>query len=680
MRFFRQLSLSFTILFVAVVVIAVTGTFNSLSISQIYRNILETEIRLALLGSEMEIQMLQARRREKDLLLRSDSSYAIQHRASIDTLLQHLEECREIGKRTQGLGISQRLDAIENEIKIYAQKFEIVVKDLSSIGFDHNSGYQNEFRNSIYKVMDVFNAKDVREVVPTGYEVVLCLRRNEKDYLQRKEDSYVEKVNGDIKALRMLVDNSSLTKPLKQHINSELDVYSEAFLSLVEKYKILEHDIDLLRENVHNAEKYINKFVFDMDAEEDRKEIIVEKRALYGSIFMVIIAVISVIISILVAMKLKRHIMKTLGAEPEDITEVVTKVAEGNIHISFDTIANTQDSGIFKDIKMMVHALEKEVHAAEGIAQGDIAQEITPTSPNDALGLAMEKMVKALNEVVAGINKSVFQLNGASDEVSDASQVLATSASDQAASIEQISATMNEIATHSSENATTARAATELASKAEKVASKGGSEMQALSQTMGEITTSSQKVVQVIKVIDDIAFQTNLLALNAAVEAARAGQHGKGFAVVAEEVRNLAARSAKAAKETEDLILASNHKVAEGVEITQLTSEALVEIVSIVGEVAKYVSDIAVGSEEQAGAVKEITTGLDQLSTTIQQNSAISEETSSSAKELRTQAAMLKKLVSFFKTDKKYEYTACSHAPTQELSYNEPDLLGYEEY
>jgi methyl-accepting chemotaxis protein len=231
---------------------------------------------------------------------------------------------------------------------------------------------------------------------------------------------------------------------------------------------------------------------------------------------------------------------------------------------------------------------------------------------------------------------------------------LAQGASEQASAIEQLTAAITEIAAQTKQNAFNANQANELALNARENASQGDEQMKEMLGAMEGINDSSANISKIIKVIDEIAFQTNILALNAAVEAARAGQHGKGFAVVAEEVRNLAARSASAAKETTDLIEGSIRKVQSGTKIANETAQALKKIVDGVSQAAALVGDIAVASNEQATGIAQVDQGIVQVSQVVQSNSAIAQQSAGASEELSEQAGLLKRNVAKLRIKEKY--------------------------
>ena len=323
---------------------------------------------------------------------------------------------------------------------------------------------------------------------------------------------------------------------------------------------------------------------------------------------------------------------------PEDV-RVISKYAERKDEIG-QVIASTADF-----IARMVETGEN----LEKVAQGDLTCDIAMLSEEDTMGCSLSKMVGNLNDMFGGIKESAIQVSSGSKQIADGAQSLAQGSTQQASSIEELSATVRQIAEQTNENASIARESAKLSSQIKENAEKGTQQMEQMMQSVREINEASGEIGKVIKVIDDIAFQTNILALNAAVEAARAGQHGKGFAVVAEEVRNLAGKSAEAAKNTSSLIENSISKANLGMQIATETSNSLNEMVDGINRSAEIVSQIAFSSDEQANSIAQVHSGIDQVAEVIQLNSATAEESAAASEEMNSQSGMLTQMTSRFR-------------------------------
>jgi methyl-accepting chemotaxis protein len=271
-----------------------------------------------------------------------------------------------------------------------------------------------------------------------------------------------------------------------------------------------------------------------------------------------------------------------------------------------------------------------------------------------AKGLISKPLADAsygLTDAMCTVQNASMQISSGAIQVADSSSTLANDATQQAAALEEISASVAQMNEQTKNNSENAKQANDLSIEARNAAEQGNSQMQVMVEAMDNINDSAKDIGKVIKVIDEIAFQTNLLALNAAVEAARAGQHGKGFAVVAEEVRNLAARSAKAAQETTELIQGSVDKTNDGAEIAKETAVALNEIVNDVNKVTELVAEIAIASNEQSQGISQINEGLNQLNEVNLRTTSTSEENAAIAEELSSQTSDLQNMLARFKMD-----------------------------
>ncbi|MBU3917403.1 HAMP domain-containing protein, partial [bacterium] len=303
--------------------------------------------------------------------------------------------------------------------------------------------------------------------------------------------------------------------------------------------------------------------------------------------------------------------------------------------------------GFIIDLHLAINTINEVLGS---ISEGDFSRMIEIDLKGDlqTFKININRSVEMLSETIAAVVDGIKQIDTSANELSSTSQSLSDGSIKQAATLEEISAALNSIDIQTKGNSANASKAQQFTNQTLEAVREGNSQMEDMLKSIKGINDTSSDVSKVIKVIDEIAFQTNLLALNAAVEAARAGKYGKGFAVVAEEVRNLATRSAEAAKNTSVLIETSIVEVERGVKNADKTANSLSEITNSVEKINDLVGEIATVSKEQADGIQGINKGIAQVSEVAQKNSAISEETAAASDMLNTQANQLQKMMARF--------------------------------
>jgi methyl-accepting chemotaxis protein len=322
------------------------------------------------------------------------------------------------------------------------------------------------------------------------------------------------------------------------------------------------------------------------------------------------------------------------------------------------TLSNTSGKTLLEKVKSTLDAviqrsmevMQADQAECQSVYSGARTAMFTGSSIGIGLGallafLVLWKVNKTLGGVIDGLSKGSEQVSSSASQVASSGQTLAGGASEQASTLEEISSSLEEMSSITRQNANNARQANTMAAEARGATEKGMTSMSRMSQAISVIRQSSDETAKIVKTIDEIAFQTNLLALNAAVEAARAGEAGKGFAVVAEEVRNLARRSAEAAKTTASLIGDSQKNAENGVATVKETEEVLKRVAEHMQKMAQLVSDVSSASEEQSKGVDQINVAVSQLENVTQSNAATAEESASAGEELEAQSRELNQYV-----------------------------------
>ncbi|MBF0297385.1 MAG: methyl-accepting chemotaxis protein [Oligoflexia bacterium] len=355
------------------------------------------------------------------------------------------------------------------------------------------------------------------------------------------------------------------------------------------------------------------------------------------------------------------HIMTALQNFSQDLHKLTVSIVNGDLKSRMDDHAYKGDFkkimfGVNRIIGETLRPIHEAIPVLQEMSKGNLGTRMKSEykGDHDVIKNAVNTTIDSLNTIISEIKGVVTNVDSSSQKVAETGQGLNAGAAQQAAALEEISASITEIGSQINQNADHAGEAKSLSDRVKDDALNGNNQMSNMVSAMADIDESSKNIAKIIKVIDEIAFQTNLLALNAAVEAARAGKHGKGFAVVAEEVRNLAARSAEAAKETTNLISDSNERVRNGLKMATDTAEGLKRIVNGINEVANFMQQISSASQEQSHGVSQIGVGMKRIESVTQRNTRSAEETAQAADYLSNQSVQLINFINKFKLDSSY--------------------------
>lgn len=492
------------------------------------------------------------------------------------------------------------------------------------------------------------------------YGLVLADQKADKDMHRERIDEHRDVVAENIQRYKEILDKYSTEEVAEElrlinAVKTDYEDYctkTEAMINgigmdasrYVEAYGMLKQGSSLyalansVDDDITKLVKYNISYAEDQIANNGNE-------AAIATITLICCVGLGVVLAVIIGVLISKGISRPIG----HLVKAADALALGDVNI--EVKAKTQDEvgELIRSIEKMVQNIRTQANIAEQIALGDMTVNVPIRSENDLLGKTLSQMVDGNNEILSNIASASDQVAAGAQQISDSSIALSQGATEQASSVEELTASLEEISAQIKQNAENAGEANKLAEAAKQGASQGNQQMQNMLKAMDEINDASSNISKIIKVIDEIAFQTNILALNAAVEAAHAGQDGKGFAVVAEEVRNLAGRSANAAKETTDMIENSIKKVEYGTRIAKETADALNKIVSASDNVASLVGSIATASNEQAIGVGQINEGIVLVSQVVQTNSATSEESAAASEELSSQAALLKQMVAKFK-------------------------------
>jgi methyl-accepting chemotaxis protein len=503
-----------------------------------------------------------------------------------------------------------------------------------------------------------------------------------KDYLLRGKEEYNQQFMADMAAIDLDAANyankhgnmNERERVALQQIKESTDAYRAAMNQVVEMKKS-GATIEKIDKSVKGADRPLGKAFNDLLAvvqeETDATAQSVSSTANSSKRETAVIGVLALVLSALFAWIITRGLLKQLGGEPAAVAELARSIANGKLDRAI-TIKEGDGDSLMLAMKTMQDNLQAIIDSDLGrvldaLSRGDLTEKISNDYPGvfGQLKDDANTTVEKLTEIIAQVKNSTELITAASQEIAQGNSDLSQRTTEQASSLEETASSMEELTSTVKQNAENAKHANQLSMSASDIAVKGGKMVGDVVDTMASISASSRKIIDIISVIEGIAFQTNILALNAAVEAARAGEQGRGFAVVASEVRSLAQRSAAAAKEIKHLIDDSVGKVDTGSKQVDLAGATMNEIVIAVKRVTDIMSEISAASSEQSAGIEQVNQAITQMDTVTQQNAALVEEAAAAADSMQEQATALDVAMGTFKLEERMGGTAVAKPVAQ---------------
>lgn len=473
--------------------------------------------------------------------------------------------------------------------------------------------------------------------------------------------------DSDIAQLKDLLSQAASTRAeISDLLKSPSDSNSDkAYALYTSKYQPVVKDIEKILVSFSSIQHSFS------EGQKQEAESLISRTWILIAIFLII----SLAAAILIAYKIRNFILVPI----KEINFVYKEMSEGNLSTEI-TYDNRDELGsMAQNIKKTNAIITSYIHDITEklnlLSQGDLqfSMDLDYVGDFNAIKQAIAKTVSSLNQTLFLIDTAAGQVNTGTKQVSSGAQALAAGSTEQASSIEELSAALTSIAAQAGQNSENVKQAAQYVAQTSENVKNGGAHMKQLTDAMDNIGSASSQITNITKVIEDIAFQTNILSLNAAIEAARAGTAGKGFSVVADEVRNLAAKSAEAAKQTAELIEHSVTTVEEGTQITKKTAHILADIDETTGLISNIVNNINTASAQQAASIEEVRIGLEQVSAVVQTNAATAEENSAASEEMSAQAHALREEVQKFRLNQE------GAAQGEFISPAKPEASDYDE-